>query len=313
MIKINDLGTIYALRTKYSGNEAHSGLRILMCVGCHDNRIFYSREHVVDIDEGMILVKNITLGLSSMGTGDPCIAIKRSFVTAIGRVIEAPSGGGRELVSRTIFYRPRAINGFVCPFSPGDPGDAIEISGPGSQGVEGLIAMEAQLALNYSRISGPAPLVIGGGFEAYTALYVLQSVGLRASTLGRTFRGVDVINLSRDTAIERSFSSIYIAGIADEDERKIIRILASRGKINIYYHPLLAGEEISIPLGDKIRIRSLGYSRPRLKAIELSRRIRRAAKGYKYLEARFDEEPPLYTDLLLLSTQDTNRNKDLLS
>jgi len=278
---------------------------VLLCVRCDNSRIVYSREDVIDIGWGMILVKNLALGISSMGTGDLCTAIKRSFITAVGRVIEAPSGSGRELVGRSVFYRPKMVNDSVCSFSPGDPGDVVEVGGE-LQGVEGIIAMEVQLALKYSRILGPAPLVIGGGFEAYIALYVLQSIGVRGATIGRTFRGVEAISLSSDTATSRIFSSIYIAGTADEDEKKILKILASRGRIDIYYHPLLAGEEISIPLGSGIKIRSLGYSHPRAKAIKLSRKIRKTAKGYKYLEAGFDEEPPLLADFLILSLSDSD-------
>ena len=277
----------------------------MLCVRCDNSRIVYSREDVIDVGWGLILIKNLALGISSMGTGDLCTAIKRSFVTAIGRVIEAPSGSGKELVGKSVFYRPRIINSSVCSFSPGDPGDVVEVGGE-LQGVEGIIAMEVQLALRYSGILGPAPLVIGGGFEAYIALYVLQSIGVRGVTIGRSFRGVETISLSSETATSRIFSSIYIAGIADDDEKKVLKTLASKGRINIYYHPLLAGEEISIPLGSGIRIRSLGYSHPRAKAINLSRRIRKAAKGYKYLETGFDEEPPLLADFLALSLSSPN-------
>ncbi len=272
----------------------------MLCVRCDDNKISYSGENAVDIPYGMILVKNLALGLSSMGAGDLCTALKRSFVTAVGRVIEAPSGSGRDLVGRSIFYRPKISGETLCTFSPGDPVEAIEVGVDDSQAIDCIVSMETQLALRYSKISGPSPLVIGGGFEAYVALYILSSGGVRAATIGRIFRGVETLSLSVDSAADRSYSSVYIAGMASEDEKKILRILVSRGGIDIYYHPLLAGEEISIPLGNRIRIRSLRYSRPGARALELSKRIRRAARGYKYLETGSDEEPPLYTDYLIL-------------
>lgn len=281
----------------------------MLCVRCDGDKLIYTEEDVVDVGWGMILVRNIALGISSMGTGDLCMAIKRSFITAVGRVIEAPSGGGRDLVGRSIFYRPRVGNDTLCLFSPGDPGESVEISVEDSGGADGIIAMEAELAIKYSRVSGPSPLVIGGGFEAYIAIQALNLAGVRAATIGRVFRGVEVNSLSLDTASSRGFSSVYLAGIASEEEKRILGILASRGGIDIYYHPLLAGEVISIPLGDRVRIRSLRYSRPRVKAVELSRRVMRAARGYKYLEVRIDEEPPLSTDLLIISLSERGSNR----
>jgi len=246
------------------------------------------------------LVKNIVIGFLAMGSGSPCEAIRRGSLTAIGRVIEAPTRVGAELVGRIVFYRPHAEEGVVCTFSEGDPGEAFEVE-PEAAGSIGIISAEAQLALSYSRMAGPSPLIIGGGFTAQLALYTLQARGIRGYTVGRSFRGAEAIALNPENAPGRMYSSVYMTGIPSEEEIRVLESLARRGNLKIYAHPMLRQERIYVPLGDRVYTRILRYTQPRRAAIELASRFKKISRGYSYIEATSEEEPPASGDLIVIA------------
>ena len=272
----------------------------MLCIACTGERLSYVEEDVVDVRRGMVLVKNIAVGILSMGSGSPCEALRKGSVTAIGRVIEAPTRAGAELVGRIIFYRPHTEEGVVCTFSEGDPGEAFEV-GPEAAGSMGILSAEAQLALSYSRRAGASPLIIGGGFTAQLALYTLQARGVRGYTVGRSFRGVEAVALNPENAPGRRYSSVYIAGIPSEEERRVLEALTSGGALKIYAHPAIRLERIYIPLGDRVCTRILSYTAPHRAAIELASRFKRVAKGYSYIEATSSEEPPAAGDLIVIT------------
>jgi hypothetical protein len=298
------IATIPALE----GGMVHRG-RGLICLVCDDGKISYSEGDIVEVRGGMVLVRNLYIGLYTMGAEDLCVSLEKGFIIAVGRVIEAPSGVGRELVGRAILYRPRGFDNMVCIFSEGNPSEAVEIGEQEAAEPLGIIASEAQIALDYAKRSGPSPLVIGGGFLAHVAHIVLQSVGVRGYSIGRRFRGSEIQSLSLEGSIDRRYSSIYIAGIANSEELYMIERLSMIGDLRIYYHPLLKGEKIPIPLGGRISIKPLKYKTPGNTAIKIGRRIMRIARGYSYIEARIGEEPPLSGNLIIIDLKDCGKTQ----
>ncbi|MEM4971076.1 MAG: hypothetical protein QXE01_07495 [Sulfolobales archaeon] len=277
----------------------------MLCMVCDQQRMIYIDGDVVDIRRGMILVRNMVLGLISLGTGNPCEALKRGSIIAIGRVIEAPTRVGVELVGKTIFYLPHIYGEMICGFSEGDPSEAIEVTAPGFIGSRGLISFEASLALKYASRAGASPLVMGGGFLPHLALYTLQLSGVRGYTIERVFRGVDAINLNAENAVGRRYSSVYIAGLLSDAEKRVLETLSIAGGLKIYIHPLLKSERIYIPIGDRIYTRVLRYSTPSPRAFEIASRFVKIARGYSYVEASTDEEPPAMGDFIVISIQKT--------
>lgn len=281
----------------------------MICLACDSGRISYSEGDVAEVRGGMVLVRNLYIGLYTMGAEEPCISLEKNFIIAVGRVIEAPSGTGRELVGRPILYRPRVFDNMVCTFSEGDPSEAVEIGEQEASDPIGIIASEAQIALNYTKRSGPSPLVIGGGFPAHVAHIVLHSIGVRGYSIGRRFRGSEIQSLSLEGSIDRRYSSIYIAGMANREELYMLERLSMIGDLRIYYHPLLKGEKIPIPLGGRVSIKPLKYKTPSSTAIKMGRRIMRIARGYSYIEARIGEEPPLRGDLIIIDLKDSGKTQ----
>lgn len=275
----------------------------MLCMVCDQQKVVYASGDVVDVRRGMVLVKNMVLGLITLGTGNPCDALRRGSIIAIGRVIEAPTRVGVELIGRAIFYTPRIYEEMVCGFSEGDPSEAIEIIDSDPPSSRELISFEASLAMRYARRAGASPLVVGGGFLPHLALYVLQLSGVRGYTVERSFRGVDAISLNAENAVGRRYSSIYIAGLLSDAEKRVLEALSIAGGLKIYIHPILKSERIYIPIGDRIYTRVMGYSTPSPRAFEVASRFARIARGYSYVEASIDEEPPAMGDFIVISFQ----------
>lgn len=273
----------------------------MLCITCDQGRLSYTRDEIVDVRRGMVLVKNLVFGFFSLGTNNPCDALKRCSVTAVGRVIEAPTGVGSELIGKKVFYIPNICGERLCSFSEGDPVEAIEIGRPETPDPQILIEIEAQLALRYSRRSGASPLIIGGGFLPHIALYILQISGIRGYTIERSFRGVDSVNLKAKNAIGRRYSSIYIAGLPSDAEKKVLEDLLIDGDLKIYIHPLLRSERIYVPLGDRVYTRVFRYSAPSPRSSDIAVRFMKIAKGYSYAETSVDEELPAMGDLIAIT------------
>jgi len=275
----------------------------LLCMVCDQQEVIYVSGNVIDVKRGMVLVKNMVLGLVSLGTGNPCDALRRGSIIAIGRVIEAPTRVGVELVGRAIFYTPHIYEEMVCGFSEGDPSEALEIIGSDSPSSRELVSFEASLALRYVRRAGASPLIVGEGFLPHLTLYVLQLSGIRGYTIERSFRGVDAISLNAENAAGRRYSSIYVAGLPSDAEKRVLETLSMAGGLKIYIHPLLKSERIYIPIGDRIYTRVLRYSAPSPRAFEVASRFVRVARGYSYVEISIDEEPPAMGDFIVISFQ----------
>lgn len=279
----------------------------MICIACGEGRPSLVEHLAADVEKDMVLVRNRALAISSRGSGDLCSSMERGSL-ALGVVIEAPTGKGSDLVGRPVIYRPRAAGKILCAFSQGDPGAVIETT-LGESPRRAFLALEAQVAITLSKISGPSPLIIGGGLEAQVASYIMASAGLGFSTVGRRFRGSGGLPLSLEKASRRSFSSIYIAGLPSEEELEVLESVVSlQGSTRIYYHPLMEGERLEIPLGGRVRISRIPYKQPGQAAIRASKAVDRILTGYSLIEVPAREGLPPSADYLVILLDEGERS-----
>lgn len=271
----------------------------MICIACGEGRPSVVEHLAAEVDRDMVLVRNRALAISSRGSGDLCSSMERGSL-ALGVVIEAPAGRGSDLVGRPVIYRPRTAGEILCAFSQGDPEAMIEIVPEGSPR-RAFLALEAQVAITLSKISGPSPLIIGGGLEAQVASYVMTSAGLGFSTVGRRLRGSGGLTLSPERASRRSFSGIYIAGFPSKEELEVLESVASlQESLRIYYHPLMEGERLEVLLRGRVRISRIPYKRPGPAAFRVSKAVDRIFTGHSLIEVTAREGLPSSADYLVI-------------